>query len=56
MEPILPDLAESSRRPLAKAIAQAVVAAYGWDDYTPAMPDEAIPRRLLALNRARSGR
>ena len=33
----------------------AVAAAYGWGDYTPAMPDEEILRRLLALNRARSG-
>jgi len=33
---------------------QAVAAAYGWDDYTPAMPDEDILRRLLALNRERS--
>ena len=32
-----------------------VAAAYGWGDYTPAMPDEEILRRLLALNRARSG-
>ena len=31
----------------------AVAAAYGWDDYTPAMPDEEILMRLLALNRAR---
>jgi len=35
---------------------QAVAAAYGWDDYTPDMADEDILRRLLALNRARSGR
>jgi hypothetical protein len=32
----------------------AVAAAYGWGDYTPAMPDEEILRRLLALNRQRS--
>ncbi|HOG03594.1 MAG TPA: N-6 DNA methylase [Accumulibacter sp.] len=32
----------------------AVAAAYGWSDYTPAMPDEEILRRLLALNRQRS--
>jgi hypothetical protein len=31
-----------------------VAAAYGWTDYTPAMPDEEILRRLLALNLARS--
>ena len=24
--------------------------AYGWNDYTPEMPDEEILRRLLALN------
>ena len=29
---------------------QAVAAAYGWDDYTPDMPDEEILRRLLELN------
>ncbi|MFN3828467.1 MAG: class I SAM-dependent DNA methyltransferase [Tepidimonas ignava] len=33
----------------------AVAAAYGWTDYTPAMPDEEILRRLLALNHARAG-
>jgi hypothetical protein len=33
---------------------QAVAAAYGWEDYTPEMPDEEILRRLLALNLARS--
>jgi hypothetical protein len=32
----------------------AVAAAYGWSDYTPAMPDEEILRRLLALNLQRS--
>ena len=32
----------------------AVAAAYGWGDYTPAMPDEEILRRLLALNRQSS--
>ena len=31
-----------------------VAAAYGWGDYTPAMPDEEILRRLLALNLQRS--
>jgi len=30
-------------------------AAYGWTDYTPAMPDEEILKRLLALNLARAG-
>jgi type II restriction/modification system DNA methylase subunit YeeA len=30
---------------------EAVAAAYGWDDYQPAMPDAEILRRLLALNR-----
>jgi hypothetical protein len=33
-----------------KALDAAVAAAYGWTDYTPAMPDEEILRRLLALN------
>jgi hypothetical protein len=32
----------------------AVAAAYGWGDYMPAMPDEEILRRLLALNRTRA--
>jgi hypothetical protein len=27
-----------------------VAAAYGWTDYTPAMPDAEILRRLLAPN------
>ena len=33
----------------------AVARAYGWDDYTPLMPDEEILARLLKLNRERSG-
>jgi hypothetical protein len=33
---------------------QAVAAAYGWTDYSPAMPDDEILKRLLALNLARS--
>jgi hypothetical protein len=33
---------------------QAVAAAYGWADYTPAMPDEEILKRLLALNLERA--
>jgi hypothetical protein len=33
----------------------AVAAAYGWDDYTPAMPDAEILARLLALNLERAG-
>ena len=37
-----------------KALDAAVAAAYDWDDYTAAMPDEEILRRLLALNLARS--
>lgn len=37
-----------------RALDAAVAAAYGWDDYTPAMPDADILRRLLALNLARS--
>jgi hypothetical protein len=32
-----------------------VAAAYGWADYTAAMADEDILRRLLALNGARAG-
>ena len=32
----------------------AVAAAYGWADYTPAMADEELLRRLLALNRERA--
>ncbi|WP_298430803.1 DNA methyltransferase [Ottowia sp.] len=32
----------------------AVAAAYGWADYTPAMPDDEILRRLLALNLERA--
>ncbi|MBL8446729.1 MAG: hypothetical protein JNJ44_04865 [Zoogloeaceae bacterium] len=36
------------------ALDAAVAQAYGWADYTPAMPDEEILRRLLALNRERS--
>ena len=33
----------------------AVAAAYGWADYTPAMLDEEILKRLLTLNLERSG-
>ena len=33
----------------------AVAAAYGWADCSPAMPDEEILRRLLALNLVRAG-
>jgi hypothetical protein len=32
---------------------EAVATAYGWADYSPAMPDEEILKRLLALNLAR---
>jgi type II restriction/modification system DNA methylase subunit YeeA len=32
----------------------AVAAAYGWADWTPAMADEEVLRRLLALNRERA--
>ena len=39
-----------------EALDAAVAAAYGWADYTPAMADDEILRRLLALNLARSGR
>jgi hypothetical protein len=38
-----------------EALDAAVAAAYGWADYTPAMPDDEILRRLLALNLERSG-
>ncbi len=31
----------------------AVAAAYGWNDYSPTMPDEEILRRLLELNQLR---
>ncbi len=37
-----------------KALDAAVAAAYGWVDYTPAMPDDEILRRLLALNLERA--
>ena len=37
-----------------KALDAAVAAAYGWEDYTPEMPDEEILSRLLALNLALS--
>jgi hypothetical protein len=35
---------------------QAVAKAYGWDDYTPAMTDEEVLRRLLALNLERTAK
>ena len=38
------------------ALDAAVAAAYGWTDWTPAMPDDEILRRLLALNRERAGK
>ncbi|MCG3190245.1 MAG: hypothetical protein LKCHEGNO_02888 [Burkholderiaceae bacterium] len=40
-----------------EALDAAVAAAYGWSDYTPALADDEILRRLLALNldRAKSG-
>ncbi|MHB9101564.1 MAG: DNA methyltransferase, partial [Sulfuricella sp.] len=37
-----------------KTLDAAVAKAYGWNDYTPEMPDEEILRRLLVLNLARS--
>lgn len=37
-----------------QALDAAVAAAYGWLDYSPAMPDDEILRRLLALNLARA--
>jgi hypothetical protein len=36
-----------------EAIDAAVASAYGWQDYTPAMPDDEVLRRLLALNLSR---
>jgi hypothetical protein len=38
-----------------KALDMAVAQAYGWSDYTAAMPDEEILKRLLALNLERAG-
>jgi hypothetical protein len=38
-----------------EALDAAVAAAYGWADYTPAMSDDEILRRLLTLNLQRSG-
>ncbi len=38
-----------------QALDAAVALAYGWNDYTQAMPDEEILRRLLALNLERAG-
>jgi type II restriction/modification system DNA methylase subunit YeeA len=37
-----------------KTLDKAVAEAYGWTDYTPAMPDEEILSRLLELNRQRA--
>jgi type II restriction/modification system DNA methylase subunit YeeA len=37
-----------------KSLDAAVAAAYGWQDYTPDMPDAEILTRLLALNLSRS--
>jgi hypothetical protein len=37
-----------------KILDAAVAKAYGWDDYTPEMPDEEVLRRLLVLNLARA--
>ncbi|MDQ6969678.1 MAG: hypothetical protein Q9M16_04125 [Mariprofundus sp.] len=36
-----------------KELDAAVATAYGWDDYTPAMPDEEILARLFKLNQER---
>ena len=38
-----------------EALNLAVAQAYGWSDYTAAMPDEEILSRLLALNLQRAG-
>ena len=43
------------KRTAHSALDTAVAAAYGWADCTPAMPDDEILRRLLALNHERSG-
>ncbi|MBN8558177.1 MAG: adenine methyltransferase [Proteobacteria bacterium] len=37
-----------------EALDALVAAAYGWADYTPAMTDDEILRRLLALNLQRT--
>ena len=37
-----------------EALDRAFAPAYGWSDYTPAMPDDEILRRLLALNLQRA--
>jgi hypothetical protein len=37
-----------------KTLDASVAKAYGWNDYTPEMPDDEILRRLLALNLARA--
>jgi len=42
---------DNAHKALDKAVA--VADAYGWADYTPAMPDEEILSRLLALNLGR---
>jgi len=39
---------------LHKELDTAVAVAYGWDDYTPAMPDEEILARLFKLNQLRA--
>lgn len=37
-----------------EALDAAVAAAYGWNDYTSAMPEDEVLRRLLALNAGRA--
>ncbi len=39
-----------------KELDAAVAEAYGWNDYTPEMPDDEILRRLLVLNLERSAK
>ncbi len=39
-----------------KELDAAVAAAYGWDDYTPDMPDDEIIARLFELNQLRAGK
>jgi type II restriction/modification system DNA methylase subunit YeeA len=39
-----------------RALDAAVAKTYGWDDYTPEMPDDEILRRLLKLNLERAAK
>ena len=44
----------ATRESVEAALDMAVAAAYCWADYSAAMPDEEILRRLLALNLVRA--